>query len=66
MRVLAILCHPDDMELTCAGTLIRCVKRGDEVLPAMKVRSSGWPTTTGSTSSPTNASMPPSAACNAA
>ncbi|MBR6409994.1 MAG: PIG-L family deacetylase [Clostridia bacterium] len=31
MRVLSILCHPDDMELTCAGTLIKCRKRGDDV-----------------------------------
>ena len=31
MNVLAILCHPDDMELTCGGTLIKCKKRGDNV-----------------------------------
>ncbi len=31
MRVLAISCHPDDMEICCGGTLLRCVKRGDEV-----------------------------------
>ncbi len=31
MRVLAITAHPDDMELNCAGTLIRCKQRGDEV-----------------------------------
>ena len=31
MRVLAITCHPDDMELTCAGTLLKCKARGDEV-----------------------------------
>ena len=31
MRVLSILCHPDDMELTCAGTWIKCRKRGDDV-----------------------------------
>ena len=31
MRVLAIMCHPDDMELSCGGTLLRCKKRGDEV-----------------------------------
>lgn len=31
MNVLAILCHPDDMEITCGGTLIKCVKRGDNV-----------------------------------
>ena len=32
MRVLAIMCHPDDMELSCSGTLIKCKKRGDEVI----------------------------------
>lgn len=32
MRVLAIMCHPDDMELSCSGTLIKCKKRGDEVV----------------------------------
>lgn len=32
MRVLAILCHPDDMELTCGGTLIKYKKRGDDVI----------------------------------
>ena len=31
MKVLAITCHPDDMELTCAGTLLKCKARGDEV-----------------------------------
>lgn len=31
MNVLAISCHPDDMEIGCAGTLIRCKKRGDNV-----------------------------------
>jgi len=30
-RVLAITCHPDDMEIFCGGTLLRCLKRGDEV-----------------------------------
>lgn len=32
MNVLAIGCHPDDVESTCAGTLIKCVKRGDKVI----------------------------------
>lgn len=32
MRVLAIMCHPDDMELSCSGTLIKCKKRGDDVI----------------------------------
>lgn len=31
MNVLAIGCHPDDMEINCAGTLIKCVQRGDKV-----------------------------------
>ncbi len=32
MRVLAIMAHPDDMELGCSGTLIKCKKRGDDVI----------------------------------
>ncbi|MBR4087618.1 MAG: PIG-L family deacetylase [Clostridia bacterium] len=31
MNVLAIGCHPDDMEISCSGTLAKCVKRGDRV-----------------------------------
>ncbi len=31
MNVLAIGCHPDDVEIACAGTLAKCVKRGDKV-----------------------------------
>lgn len=31
MRVLAIAAHPDDMEFYCAGTLLKCKARGDEV-----------------------------------
>lgn len=31
MRVLAIGCHPDDIEIACAGTLLKCIQRGDEV-----------------------------------
>ena len=31
MRVLAIVAHPDDMEFYCAGTLLKCKARGDEV-----------------------------------
>lgn len=31
MNVLAISCHPDDMEIQCAGTLLKCLKRGDKV-----------------------------------
>ena len=32
MRVLAILCHPDDMELNCAGTLLKYKKAGHTVI----------------------------------
>ncbi|MBQ4109372.1 MAG: PIG-L family deacetylase [Clostridia bacterium] len=31
MNVLAIGCHPDDIEISCSGTLVKCVKRGDKV-----------------------------------
>ena len=31
MKVLAIGCHPDDVEIACAGTLLKCLQRGDEV-----------------------------------
>ena len=31
MRVLCISAHPDDMEINCAGTLLKCKERGDEV-----------------------------------
>ncbi len=34
MNVLAIGCHPDDVEIACAGTLAKCVKRGDRVIVA--------------------------------
>ena len=32
--VLCISCHPDDMEIACAGTLAKCAKRGDRVIVA--------------------------------
>ncbi len=32
MNVLAIGCHPDDIEIACAGTLAKCVQRGDKVI----------------------------------
>jgi LmbE family N-acetylglucosaminyl deacetylase len=32
MNILAIGCHPDDIEVSCAGTLAKCKKRGDEVI----------------------------------
>ena len=31
MNVLAIRCHPDDLEINCGGTLVKCAKRGDHV-----------------------------------
>jgi LmbE family N-acetylglucosaminyl deacetylase len=31
MNVLAISAHPDDIEINCAGTLARFIKRGDRV-----------------------------------
>ena len=31
MNVLAVGCHPDDLEIGCGGTLAKYVKRGDKV-----------------------------------
>lgn len=31
VNVLAIGCHPDDIEINCVGTLLKCVQRGDKV-----------------------------------
>jgi len=31
MRIATIGAHPDDMEIGCAGTLLRCIERGDTV-----------------------------------
>lgn len=30
--VLALICHPDDMEIHCGGTLLKCKDRGDRVV----------------------------------
>ena len=30
MNVLAIGCHPDDLEINAGGTLAKCAKRGDK------------------------------------
>ena len=30
MNVLAVGCHPDDVEIACAGTLAKCVKRMED------------------------------------
>lgn len=35
MNVLAIGAHPDDIELSCAGTLARCAKQGDQITMAV-------------------------------
>ena len=32
MNVLAIGCHPDDVEIACAGTLAKYAQRGDKVI----------------------------------
>ena len=32
MNILAIGCHPDDLEIACAGTLAKYAKRGDKVI----------------------------------
>lgn len=32
MRVLSIMCHPDDMELDCGGTLLKYKKQGHDVI----------------------------------
>jgi len=34
MRILAVGAHPDDIELLCAGTLVKFKRRGDEVFMA--------------------------------
>ena len=31
MNVLAVGCHPDDLDISAGGTLAKCVKRGDKV-----------------------------------
>lgn len=31
MKILAMICHPDDMELTCGGTLLKYKKAGHDV-----------------------------------
>lgn len=37
-RILAIGAHPDDIEFCCAGTLARCIQRGDAVTMAVVCR----------------------------
>lgn len=31
MNVLAVGCHPDDLEINCGGTLAKCALRGDKI-----------------------------------
>jgi N-acetylglucosamine malate deacetylase 1 len=31
LRILAVGAHPDDVEIACAGTLARCLERGDSI-----------------------------------
>ena len=40
MNVLAIGAHPDDLEIGCAGTLIRHAQKGDDVFMAVVTDSS--------------------------
>ncbi|MFH0796085.1 MAG: PIG-L family deacetylase [Candidatus Omnitrophota bacterium] len=35
MKILAVGAHPDDIEFLCAGTLLKCRRRGDEVSTAV-------------------------------
>ena len=35
MNVLAICAHPDDLEFMCAGTLLKCRDRGDNIFIAL-------------------------------
>lgn len=32
MRVLSVMCHPDDMEIDCAGTLLKYKRKGWDVI----------------------------------
>ena len=32
MRILSVMCHPDDMELDCAGTLLKYKQQGHDVI----------------------------------
>ena len=47
MRVLAVGCHPDDLELHTFGTLIRFVQRGDDVFVCGVANGSGGSMTLG-------------------
>lgn len=45
MRILAVGAHPDDLEILCAGTLARCIQRGDPVFMAVSTDGAGGSTT---------------------
>ncbi len=47
MRVLAVGCHPDDLEINAFGTLARCVMRGDDVVVCGVTNGSGGSMTLG-------------------
>ena len=47
MRVLAVGCHPDDLEINAFGTLARCVQRGDDVFVCGVANGSGGSMTLG-------------------
>ncbi len=47
MRVLAVGCHPDDLEINAYGTLIRCIQRGDDVVVCNVANGSGGSMTLG-------------------
>jgi len=47
MKVLAVGAHPDDVELQCAGTLARCVARGDQVFIAVSTNGEAGSSTLG-------------------
>jgi LmbE family N-acetylglucosaminyl deacetylase len=40
MRVLAIGANPDDLEFLCAGTLLKCRQRGDEIVMCVSTNGS--------------------------
>ena len=40
MRVMAIGANPDDIELMCAGTLLKCAQRGDEIIMCVSTNGS--------------------------
>ena len=43
MNVLAIGAHPDDLDITCGGTLLLCAQRGDKVTMCIVTDGRGHP-----------------------